>query len=101
MAGAGDTREAVALTHRTLEVLRPAERAYRVPDRRSAGLAIRVAPSGLKTWDLAYRIKGTGKSRRMSLGRFPDVSLEQARERADELTRAARAGTDHIAKEAA
>jgi integrase len=60
-----------------------------------------VAQNGLKTWDLAYRIKGTGKGRRVSLGRFPEVSLEQARERADELTRAARAGTDKIATEEA
>jgi hypothetical protein len=28
------------------------------------GLAVRVAPSGLRTWDLAYRIRGSGKVRR-------------------------------------
>jgi hypothetical protein len=38
-------------------------------------LAVRVAPSGLKTWDLAYRIRGSGKVRRVSLGRIVDVSL--------------------------
>ena len=60
---------------------------------------MRVAPSGVKTWDLAYRIRGSGKVRRVSLGRVADVSLEKARERANELTSAARAGRDLIAEE--
>ena len=97
--GAGLTRGAQLLTHRTIEALRPAEAPYRVPDQRCKGLAVRVAPSGVKTWDLAYRIRGTAKMRRLSLGRTTDVSLEQARERANELTSAARGGRDLIAEE--
>jgi hypothetical protein len=58
-----------------------------------------VAPSGIKTWDLAYRIRGSGKVRRISLGRVTDVNLEKARERANELTSAARIGRDLIAEE--
>ena len=50
-------------------------------------------------WDLAYRIRGSGKVRRVSLGRVADVSLEKARERANELTSAPRAGRDLIAEE--
>jgi integrase len=87
------------LTHRSIEALRSAEAPYRVPDQRCKGLAVRVAPSGVKTWDLAYRIRGTGKARRLSLGRTSDVSLERARERANELTSAARSGRDLIAEE--
>ena len=60
---------------------------------------MRVAPSGVKTWDLAYRIQGTGKTRRLSLGRTTDVGLEQARERANQLTTAARGGRDLIGEE--
>ena len=60
---------------------------------------MRVAPSGLKTWDLAYRIRGSGKMRRVSLGRVTDVSLEKARERANELTSAARGGKDLLTEE--
>ena len=60
---------------------------------------MRVAPSGVKTWDLAYRIRGTAKMRRLSLGRTTDVSLEQARERANELTSAARGGRDRVGEE--
>jgi integrase len=97
--GSGLTRGAQLLTHRSIEALRPAEAPYRVPDQRCKGLAVRVAPSGVKTWDLAYRIRGTGRMRRLSLGRTVDVSLEQARERANELTSAARQGRDLIADE--
>ena len=91
--GSGLTRGSVSLTHRTIEALRPAEAPYRVSDQRCTGLAVRVAPSGLKTWDLAYRIRAAGKVRRVSLGRVSDVSLEDARDRANAVTRAARAGS--------
>src|SRR5262245_56260158 len=87
--GSGLTRGTVSLTHRSIEALRPAEAPYRVSDQRCVGLAVRVASSGIKTWDLAYRIRGSGKVRRVSLGRVADVSLEKARERANELTSAA------------
>ena len=97
--GSGATRKAISLTQRSIEALRPTEAAYRVPDQRCIGLAIRVAPSGIKTWDLAYRIRDCGKMRRLSLGRASDVGLEKARERANELTSAARAGRDLIAEE--
>ena len=97
--GSGLTRGTVSLTHRSIEALRPAEAPYRVSDQRCIGLAVRVAPSGVKTWDLAYRIRGSGKVRRVSLGRVADVSLEKTRGRANELTSAARTGRDLIAEE--
>jgi hypothetical protein len=46
----------------------------------------------MKTWDLSYRIREAAKMRRLSLGRTSDVDLEQARERANELTSAAPGG---------
>jgi hypothetical protein len=90
--GAGETRAKRALTHRSIEALRAEATPYRVPDAKSSGLAIRVAPSGVLTWDLAYRVKGGKTFRRVSLGQFPDVGLDGARARAGELTRAARVG---------
>ena len=85
--GSGLTRKPVSHTHRSIEALRPAEVPYRVPDQRCIGLAVRVAPSGVKTWDLAFRVRGSGKVRRVSLGRTTDLSLENARERANKMTR--------------
>jgi integrase len=71
--------------------------AYRVPDLRCQGLAVRIAASG-KTWDLSFRIKGAGV-RRISLGRYEDVGLEAARRRANEITSAARQGRDLLTEE--
>ena len=100
MTGSGLTRGVLPLTHRAIEAFRPTTKPYRVRDERCFGLAIRVAPSGHKTWDLAYRIRGTGRVRRLSLGGFADVTLEQARERANQLTSAARRGRDLVSEEA-
>src|SRR5687768_8824698 len=98
-SGSGLTRGTAAFTHRSIEALRPSESPYRISDQRCIGLAVRVAPSGIKTWDLAYRIRGSGKVRRVSLGRVSDVSLDKARERSNELTSAARGGRDLITEE--
>src|SRR5271155_1080436 len=97
--GAGKTRDKIVLTHRGVEALRRDVAAYRIPDLRCPGLAIRVAPNGLKTWDVAYRIRGAGRGRRLSLGPFPAISLEAARERTTILTRAAKAGRDLVEEE--
>jgi len=81
--GAGKTRPRRALTHRSIEALRPELAPYRVPDSKSSGLAIRVAPNGLLTWDLAFRLKAGNEGkrvfRRLSLGRFPEVSRRCSR----------------------
>jgi integrase len=98
---AGQTRDRTVLTHRGVEALRPDQTAYRIPDLRCPALALRVAPSGLKTWDVAYRIRGTGAFRRLSLGPFPAIGLEAARERTDALTKAAKGGRDLLAEERA
>ena len=58
-----------------------------------------MAPSGVKTWDLSFIIRGSGKVRRISLGRVADRSLEKARERANILTSAARDGKDLLTEE--
>src|SRR3954466_7436793 len=98
--GSGLSRPPKVLTHRLLESLRPGMSPYRIPDARTRGLALRVATDGRKTWDCAFRITGAGKVRRISLGTWPDdASLEAARDRADELTKAARSGRDLIAEE--
>lgn len=93
------TRTSVPLTHRFLETVKPEAAAFRIPDARCAGLAVRVAPSGVVTFDLAYRIAKSKKFKRLSLGKFPDVTLEAARRRANDLTRAARAGRDLLDEE--
>lgn len=93
------TRKPAALTHRSVETLKPEADAYRVPDLRCRGLGVRIAPGGGRTWDLAFRIRGTGKVRRHSLGPFPAVSLDAARERAGNILREAKNGRDLLVDE--
>jgi integrase len=94
------TKKAQALTAKAIEAMKREDDAYRVPDSRCKGLALRVAPDGGKTWGVSYRIKGEGVRRR-SLGRFEDVGLEAARRRANDLTSDGRQGRDLIAEEKA
>ncbi|MGN6285196.1 MAG: tyrosine-type recombinase/integrase [Afipia sp.] len=88
------------LTHRAVEALKPTAEAFRVPDLRCPGLALRVAPGGLKTWEVAFRIRSANKVRRKSLGPFPAVGLDAARDRATAIRRAAQAGRDLLQEEA-
>jgi hypothetical protein len=57
MSGSGKIRARLILTVRYIEALKanPAG-PYCVSDLRTAGLLLRVAPSGERTWPLSYRI---------------------------------------------
>ncbi|WP_449337284.1 Arm DNA-binding domain-containing protein [Streptomyces griseus] len=70
------------------------------PRLRCPGLAIRVAPSGLKTWDFVCRVRGTSTVKRKALGAFPAVSLDEARRRGGAIGDAAQRGKDLIGEEA-
>ena len=47
-------------------------------DAKTTGLQLRVTHTGIKTFSLYRRIKG-GPPERVTLGRFPDMTIEQAR----------------------
>lgn len=63
------------LTASKIQALRPKPRRYRARDGRC--LELEVAPSGLKSWRVRYRFDG--KQRIINLGRWPAVSLADAR----------------------
>ena len=69
------------------------DRQIDVPDSKVAGLALRVTPAGGKSWTFRYR-NGEGKQRRLSLGKFPAVTLSQARTAAHDTPSKIAAGTD-------
>ncbi len=46
------------------------------------GLFLLLQPSGGKLWRLKYRY--AGKEKKLSIGRYPDVNLKEARRRRDE-----------------
>ena len=64
------------LSTRKIAALRPREKRYTVTD--GHGLTLRVHPSGVKSWCL--RISYGGSVTDLSLGRWPEVSLMQARQ---------------------
>lgn len=66
----------MALTDLQVKRLVPRESRFEVLD--GKGLAVRVAPTGTKTWIFRYLFEGT--PRRMSLGKYPSMSLAEARE---------------------
>lgn len=60
----------------------------------TAGLALQIADSGSRSWVLRAMVGG--KRREMGLGRYPDVTLAQARERARQARDLIRQGKDPI-----
>ena len=56
------------------------EKPYKLGD--SGGLYVIVRPNGSKLWRYKYRLGGKANSR--GLGKYPDVSLKEARRRRDE-----------------
>lgn len=64
-----------SLTSKKLAALKPQEKRYTVSD--GNGLFLRILPTGVKSCVL--RVYVNGKIRDITLGRFPDLSLMQAR----------------------
>lgn len=69
----------MALTDTVLRSAKPKSDQYKLHD--TGGLFVIVKPSGSKLWRLKYRF--LGKEQQLSLGRYPEVSLKDARERRD------------------
>ena len=82
----------VNFTARSVKSLKP--RATRVEyfDATVPGLALRVTPSGGRTWTVLYRHRG--RLRRLTLGSASVISLAKARERARDELYAAGKGSD-------
>lgn len=80
----------MALTDTAIRNAKPGEKPKKIFDER--GLFLLVQPSGGKLWRLKYRY--LGKEKKLSLGRYPDVSLKVARERRDEARRLLANGAD-------
>ena len=71
----------MALTDARIKALKPKPARYLVTDGR--GLSLDVLPSGKLSWLYRYRLNGTYE--KVTLGRYPDLTLKAAREKRDEL----------------
>ena len=70
----------IRLTDTYVKSLKPQANRYIVYDAALPGFGIRVAESGAKTWVVLTRL--SGKRKRITIGRYPAVSLTAARETA-------------------
>jgi integrase len=70
----------VALTAKSVQNAKPGIKRYELSDAVVRGLRLRVEPSGTKSWSAVWRV-GKGLSR-VTLGRFPALSLADARTQA-------------------
>ena len=69
------------LTDTRIKTAKPQAKLYKLTDER--GLHLSVYPNGSKLWQMRYRIEG--KERTASLGKYPEVSLAEARDKRDQL----------------
>jgi integrase len=73
-------RTGVNLTKAEILKIKPGASIIRVWDLATRGLGIQVTPSGVYSWILSYRIRG--KKDMTTLGRWPEMTVEQARKAA-------------------
>ena len=81
------------LTDTGIKHLKPCDKRLKLTDAR--GLQLVIYPNGSKLWQMRYRFEGTQKT--ASLGKYPDVSLAEARDKRDELHKLLANGIDPVA----
>ena len=79
----------VKLTESSIQALKPRRRQYAIGDVSCPGLRIRITPKGVKTFEFTYRDKAAGKVASLTLGRYPNMALAKARDRANDARKAA------------
>ncbi len=82
--------ESMALIDTVIRTLKGADKPYKKAD--EGGLFLLVQPSGGRLWRLKYRFGG--KEKKLALGRYPEVSLKEARRRRDEAKLKVARGVD-------
>jgi integrase len=70
----------MALTDTALKAIKPRDKTYTLPDEK--GLYVEVLTSGSIVWRFRYRLNG--KYEKLTLGRYPALSLKNARKQRDE-----------------
>jgi len=87
----------IKFTKESIQRLKPTETRYAVGDTETNGLYVRVGPTGIKTFIVYKKLKG--KPKRVTVGRFPDLTVEKARKKAAKIIgEMVYSETDHNAK---
>src|SRR5262245_48715378 len=72
-----------ALTDATLRALKPEDKPYEEYD--GHGLVAEVRPTGTIVFRFRYRLNG--RAEKLTLGKYPDLTLKRARDKRDEAAR--------------
>lgn len=78
----------MALSDATIRAAKPGQAQFKLYDER--GLFMIVRPTGGKLWRLKYR--HVGREQQLTIGRYPDVGLKEARDKRDEARKIIAAG---------
>lgn len=88
----------MALTDRTLKNAKSKTTVYRIRDISGdpelKGFGVTIAPAGSKTFFVGYTSPATSKRRQINLGRYPAVSLKDARQKARDIRASISIGKD-------
>ena len=83
---------AKVLTQISIEKFKAPNKRKEVPDAAFSGLYLILQPSGKKSF--AYRYRYLGKTRKLTLGKFPLISLADARDKAQKAQAQLEKGVD-------
>ena len=83
----------MALTDTTIRDAKPLDRSYKLAD--GQGLYLLVTPAGGRLWRMKYRADGV--ERKLSFGKYPEMSLAGARKARDAARAMVGAGSDPAA----
>ena len=87
-----------SLSAKSVEKLKPRAERYDVFDAALRGFGLRVAPTGTKSWFVMRRVNG--RMIRRTIGRYPDLSLGQARKQSADVLEAMGNGVHPAANQA-
>src|SRR5262245_47585044 len=90
----------VKLTKTAVDTAVPGERDYQLLDTLVPGFLLKVTPTGRKIFMLQYRTN-SGDRRKPAIGRFGELTVEQARRIAQEWLADVRKGRDPSAEKTA
>ena len=103
MTGKRVARHKLTLTKRAVEAMKPADRPWIAWDDRLTGFGVQVHPTGAKSFLVNYRTGGGGRkasNKRIVIGRFGRMTVDEALKRAYEMLGKAAAGDDPAVRRA-
>ena len=83
------------LTDTACKQTKPSKKPRRLFDGKQIGLHLLIQPSGAKLWRLRYTFDNQEK--RIALGKYPDTTLEEARQKAEAIKQQIKTGIDPAA----